>query len=562
MAKSLKPYILIALGLAAVSSVYLLYTSNRPATEVQSTVNETEQATEQEVAAVEPEPEEEPAAPVEEQAVGVPSFSILRVEPDGSAVVGGSGPASSEIELFNGNVSLGKTTTGPEGDFVFVLDKPLEQGLNQLSLTATTESGEKIVSAESGIVNVPEPGKEDELTVVVTAEGQATRVMSQASEATTEQASTEEVAEQEIASVSSGTLETAQESTSSSSEASEDTTTSQEPVSEPEAEAEAKTDVSNVEVNTETDNVSVSVKSEDESAQPSATTAPVLIEAADIEGEKIFIAGTGEAGMNVNIYLGGEFLGRTKVSEYGAFLFEGRRQISAGTYDIRADMTGSGGSEVLARAQVKLIHEPEQEQVKESVEVAKAEETETQAAEVEVQAVEETETQAAEAEAQATETETQTAQSTVANDSTSESSASSTSQESSGESSQEATAESTQVATAQESENQNSGSTEETVAASSEEEESAAVEENGESTAAQETDSGEQETTDKVIRTGTAVIIRKGDNLWRIARRNYGAGIRYTTIFDANRDQIQDPNLIFPGQVFKVPDDEGDENQG
>ncbi|PCH81231.1 MAG: hypothetical protein COB90_05485 [Hyphomicrobiales bacterium] len=49
------------------------------------------------------------------------------------------------------------------------------------------------------------------------------------------------------------------------------------------------------------------------------------------------------------------------------------------------------------------------------------------------------------------------------------------------------------------------------------------------------------------------VIIRRGDNLWTISRRLYGAGIRYTTIYQANTDQIQNPNLIFPGQLFVLP---------
>jgi len=49
------------------------------------------------------------------------------------------------------------------------------------------------------------------------------------------------------------------------------------------------------------------------------------------------------------------------------------------------------------------------------------------------------------------------------------------------------------------------------------------------------------------------VTIRRGDNLWIIARRVYGAGIRYTTIYEANRDQIRDPDLIYPGQVFILP---------
>lgn len=54
------------------------------------------------------------------------------------------------------------------------------------------------------------------------------------------------------------------------------------------------------------------------------------------------------------------------------------------------------------------------------------------------------------------------------------------------------------------------------------------------------------------------LIIRRGDNLWRIARRLYGAGVRYSTIYQANTDQIGNPNLIYPGQVFVIP--QGDRN--
>jgi nucleoid-associated protein YgaU len=49
------------------------------------------------------------------------------------------------------------------------------------------------------------------------------------------------------------------------------------------------------------------------------------------------------------------------------------------------------------------------------------------------------------------------------------------------------------------------------------------------------------------------VIIRRGDNLWAIARRTYGDGLKYTMIFDANDDQIRNPNQIYPGQVFELP---------
>lgn len=49
------------------------------------------------------------------------------------------------------------------------------------------------------------------------------------------------------------------------------------------------------------------------------------------------------------------------------------------------------------------------------------------------------------------------------------------------------------------------------------------------------------------------VLVEPGNSLWRIARNIYGKGVRYTVIYEANRGQIRDPNLIFPGQVFLVP---------
>jgi len=48
-------------------------------------------------------------------------------------------------------------------------------------------------------------------------------------------------------------------------------------------------------------------------------------------------------------------------------------------------------------------------------------------------------------------------------------------------------------------------------------------------------------------------VVQPGHSLWRIARQIYGQGIRYTVIHEANHDQIRDPNLIYPGQVFTLP---------
>jgi len=49
------------------------------------------------------------------------------------------------------------------------------------------------------------------------------------------------------------------------------------------------------------------------------------------------------------------------------------------------------------------------------------------------------------------------------------------------------------------------------------------------------------------------VIVQPGNSLWRIARRVYGSGNRYTVIYQANNAQIRDPDMIFPGQVFSLP---------
>jgi hypothetical protein len=49
------------------------------------------------------------------------------------------------------------------------------------------------------------------------------------------------------------------------------------------------------------------------------------------------------------------------------------------------------------------------------------------------------------------------------------------------------------------------------------------------------------------------VIVQPGNSLWRMARRAYGEGMQYTTIFQANKDQITNPDLIYPGQVLALP---------
>jgi nucleoid-associated protein YgaU len=65
-------------------------------------------------------------------------------------------------------------------------------------------------------------------------------------------------------------------------------------------------------------------------------------------------------------------------------------------------------------------------------------------------------------------------------------------------------------------------------------------------------DSGSPPSTVVVPKIATTTVSR-GDSLWRLSQASYGAGTRYAVIYKANREQIRNPNLIYPGQVFVVP---------
>jgi len=50
------------------------------------------------------------------------------------------------------------------------------------------------------------------------------------------------------------------------------------------------------------------------------------------------------------------------------------------------------------------------------------------------------------------------------------------------------------------------------------------------------------------------ITVQPGHTLWAISNERYGAGELYVVIYRANRNQIRDPDLIYPGQVFALPD--------
>jgi len=66
-----------------------------------------------------------------------------------------------------------------------------------------------------------------------------------------------------------------------------------------------------------------------------------------------------------------------------------------------------------------------------------------------------------------------------------------------------------------------------------------------------------RETPENVAAAGaqtSAITVQPGHTLWALAQERYGDGVKYVQILNANRNRIRDPNLIYPGQVFELPE--------
>lgn len=436
--------------------------SGQPETEV---ARETEKTEEVAALPVEKEPAETPAAePAVEEPV-LPGFDVLRVERDGSVVVAGRAPANSEVEIIENGEVLASGKSGPSGDFAIVFDTPLAPGAHELVIRATPlledgKKGEPVLSAEAGIVTIPE--MEDaagEVLAMVQEPGAASRILQQPEAEPSPEPQPEAKPEPVVEA--------------------DDTVKAEEVVSE-EAEPAPK-----VEEAEETETAKAPVE---EVVKPAAE---VAVKAVDVEDSKVFVAGTGEPGRQVRIYINDEYKGTAKVNPFGNFLLELNETLPSGNHDLRVDMLGEGASEVGSRVAVVVEHQAE--------EVPQA-----------VAEVEKPEPAPAVEEAPAPQTAEVKMQTEITKPAAEE------------------------------------------AKPEQPEEQVAAVEE-------------EPKAEPQVIKTGRSVIIRKGDSLWRISRRMLGQGRKYTTIFSANANKIKDPNRIYPGQVFDVPDEEPvqqSENQG
>lgn len=236
-------------------------------------------------------------------------------------------------------------------------------------------------------------------------------------------------------------------------------------------------------------------------AAAGAPRVPVSIEAADYDVEGwLHMSGLATPSATVRLYYDNGYVGDTEADAEGRWSLSFKRSLDGATHTVRADDVAPGSGRILARSEVSFIAElPEGERRKlaEAAETARSEAPATPPAAMRPGAGE----PAAQAPA-------------------------------------EPVTEATAPPPAQPGE-----------APASQGPDIAAVEAAAEPSpapAAAEAAAGAPQIPSKVT-------VVRGDNLWRISRTFYGRGIRYTTIFQANRDQIRDPHWIYPGQVFLIP---------
>ncbi|MER9032577.1 LysM peptidoglycan-binding domain-containing protein [Mesorhizobium sp. M0674] len=404
-----------------------------------------------------------------------PSFDVVRVESNGSIVVAGNAAPNSKVEILNGSSVLGSTVAGPDGAFVIVLDDPLKPGDYTIGLRAT--AGDVVTpSVQTAVVSVPkdaagqvlamveEPGKPAELLSVPAPETKP------AAPAAGDQAAA------------------------------------------PAAEAPATAAPA---VAAETAPAAPAVEAATAPAAPAVPAAPpaagvaapkIVVEAVEIDGNKIFVAGLADAGRKVRAYANDILLGDAVTSPDGHFLVEATRDIPVGSYTIHVDGLDADGVKVVARAAVPFEREPGEAIA--AVAPAEAKPTETKPAEANPAEP------AAPAAAEAPAAPKPAAPATIA------------------------------AAPAKPA----------PAAAASAPAAPAAPAAEAPAVVAAATPDLPETVAPKLEHADGAVIIRRHDTLWRISRRVYGHGVRFSTIYLANQDQISDPDRIWPGQVFKVPE--------
>jgi len=450
----------------------------------------------------------EAPAPVE-PAVQPPSFDLVRAESDGLLVIAGRAAPNARVEVVMGSRILGTAVAGPEGDFAVVLDEPLKPGDYQIVLRATSPDNVVAMSLETAVISIPQ-----------TPDGQVLALVEQPGEP--------------------ARLITVPEVPKPAEPAQPPAQADAPPAEPAEPAAPKPPEVAATEP----------APAPAEPAPPAAGEPKVAVEAVEIEGRKIFVAGVADPGRLVRGYANEILLGDSVTSEGGRFLIEAERDLPVGDYIIRVDALGPDGVKVLARAAVPFEREPG-ENLAAVAPPAPAPANPDVPLEGDPNPAKPEQPAAAEAPAPQPENPPATAPQPPAAEPAPPVS----------EPAPPAIVETEPAAPAApepavpqppavaEAPAQPAPPVAEPAPPVAEPAAPPA-----DVVAAAPEPALPETLAPKLQAVDGAVIIRRGDTLWRISKRVYGRGVRYSTIYLANQEQIRDPDRIWPGQVFSVPE--------
>ncbi len=480
---------------------------------------------------------ERPVTADAESGQTAPQFDLLRVEPDGSTVIAGKAQPGTTVEVVAGESVLTEAPVGRTGDFAAVLDEPLAPGDYQITLREIREGEVVSQSEETATVSVPQDDPAS-LLVMVTRPGEASRLLTQP-EATAETARSDRVptldttqdqaAEQRSAPSLADQTAAGVQTPGAAGARSEKPELSQSTTSAPAASSASETSMvrdepaaSGTVSDTQTAALDRQSAGSAAGASDQLSGARLRIDAVEIEGGTVFVAGSAApAGANVRVYANGSPMGDGRVSRSGRFLVEAEIDLPVGQHTISADLMMPGSDAATMRVAVPFTR-PSGNAVAAVAAPQPA---------ADANRPSETDSTAGSAPS--------TANDAAAGARTGGEVASQT-QDTGSESSMETAAGSNDADSAG-----STGTNDRTAAAG----------QVGSATVASADNAGPQTIIQPALQTlDGSVIIRRGDTLWQISRRVYGRGVRYTTIYLANTDQIANPDFIEPGQVFKVPE--------
>ncbi|MGO6816974.1 LysM peptidoglycan-binding domain-containing protein [Rhizobium brockwellii] len=488
-------------------------------------------------------PETAPGANTAAENTGpkLPAFDVLRVEPDGSTVIAGSAEPNGKLEVLDGEKVVTTANVDASGDFAAVLDDPLPAGDHQLVLKFTGKDGKSTLSEEVATISVPKDGNGANLLAMVSKPGAASRII------TAPKAGTE------IADASNPMAPPADKPATGEGSAA--------PTGELALQTPNLTDTASGGADT--------APAIPGTAAPDKTNVPdVMVNAVEIEGNKIFIAGTTRSNAKVIGYADDSLVGQDTAGSDGHFVIDGVVALSVGDHKIRVDVVDPTGK-VIVRASVNF-NRPAGDQVRVAAQSAPADANGASS----MVPLDEGELRKLKAEVgkafgllkglfadgnlpgaeqlAAARSATEFALRSVA-DFRPAADAPDVFKQASGSSSQVAgnalkllqglpgDAKSVGAALGK-----LGGMIAELTAAPA-----------PATPSANEVGSNQPKTIEQAPLTANnaAVIIRRGDTLWQISRRTYGLGVRYTTIYIANEDKIINPDRIRPGQIFGLPKD-------